>query len=140
MRVFIVKTLFTLLILFSFDLCSQTVTLVNNLNFGNQVVGVANTVVVAPTDSGAAVFNATSMTPGKSVTCKIVNSSTTINNGGNGSKNNITVSNYTISGCTSVVPANGQILNIGVGATATITSGDLAGDYTGTNTFRITTN
>ncbi len=139
-KFFALKFMFILVFVYSTSLYSQTVTLVKNMDFGIKTQGVAATVVVAPTSSGAAVFNASGMTVNKTATCKITTTSVTLSNGGSGATNQITVNAFTINGCTTKVPASGQILNIGVGATATIAANDLEGDYSGTAIFRITTN
>ena len=130
-----------LMIFFSVELSAAiTVTLVRNLDFGYQILGLAKSVIVAPTDSGAASFNASGLTVGRTTTCSVTSSSITLSNGGSGTTNQITVNAFKISGCTTPVPSGGQILGIGVGATAVINTNDLAGDYTGTATFRIVTN
>jgi hypothetical protein len=140
MRYFLIKTTFVFMVLFSAKASAQTIQLIRSMSFGDQVVGVGATVVVAPTDAGAAVFNASAMTPGRNVTCSFSNSSVTLSNGGIGTNNRITVNNFTISGCTAIVPPSGTISNIGAGATATITTSKNQGAYTGSNTFRLVTN
>jgi hypothetical protein len=139
MRTFLVRSFFVLLTLSSSNLYSQAIGLVRNLAFGDQILGVAATVIIAPTDPGAALFNAKSMIPGRHVVCSVPTTSIVITNGAIGIRNRITVNNFTISGCTSVVPANGRISNIGVGARATITANKKQGSYSGTATFRIVT-
>ena len=140
MRFFIFKFIFLFVFIDSGSIFSQTITLVKNLDFGFRTQGVAATVTIAPTDAGAAVFNATGMIPGRTATCKVTNSSITMTNGTSGTNNQITVNTFRINGCTAVVPATGQILNIGVGARASITTAKVEGVYTGPATFRITTN
>lgn len=126
-------------ILFSAEISAAiSVTVVKDLSFGDQVVSFPATIVVGPTDSGAAVFNVSGMTPGKTATCTVSN--TSITNGSGGGNNSITVSNFTINGCSSsgvVVPPSGTINGIGVGATATITAAKLQGAYTGTGTLHL---
>lgn len=140
MRFFVVLIFCVLVYLISAEsYAAVSVVKVKDLYFGDQVVGVAKTVVVAPTDSGAASFNATGMTPGRTVTCSI-RSISAFTNGSGGANNKITLNAFTINGCTSVVPATGNINGIGVGATATITAAKLQGAYTGTATFRLVMN
>jgi len=141
MRVSLKQSLLLLVLLASAELYAAiTVQLVKNLDFGYQILGLAKSVIVAPTDSGAASFNASGLTVGRTTTCTVTQSSITMSNGGSGATNQITVNAFRLSGCTTPVPPGGQILGIGVGATAVISANDLAGDYTGTATFRITTN
>jgi len=125
--------------LFSTSL-SAAVTKVRDMAFGDQVVGVPKVVVVGPTEAGAAVFNATGLIPGRTVTCSILTKPVNITNGGSGSQNTIQISAFIISGCTAVVPPGGTINNIGVGATATIQANDNQGAYSGSDTFRLVTN
>ena len=141
MRVPVKQSFIVLALFVSTELSAAiTVTLVRNLDFGYQILGLTQNVIVAPTDSGAASFNASGLTVGKTTTCSVTTSSITMSNGGSGTTNQITVNAFKISGCTTPVPSGGQILGIGVGATAAIKSTNLEGTYTGTATFRIVTN
>ena len=128
-------------LILSVNLNAQSITLVSSMIFPVQTWGVGITVTLAANDAGAAVFNATGMIPGRTVTCSISSSSVNITTtGGTGANYRIPISNYTISGCTAVVPATGVINNIRVGARATITASKAEGVYSGTNTFRLVTN
>jgi hypothetical protein len=135
-----IKIFCVCMVLFSTGVSAQAIANPSGLSFGDQVVGVPATPIIAPTAAGAAVFNVTGMIPGRTVTCRLISNSVNITNGGSGGNNRIAISAFTINGCTAVVPAGGAINNIGVGATATITTAKLEGSYSGTNTFRITTN
>ena len=139
MRCFTTWIFCTLVVLFSAEVSAAiSVTKVSNMSFGDRVVGVPATVTIAPTDSGAAVFNATGMTSGHTLTCSITTDPINISNGGTGSQNRIQVGNFQISGCPSTVPPSGTVNNIGVGATATIQANDNQGQFTtSTANFRL---
>jgi hypothetical protein len=49
----LIKMLFVLVVLFPVGVSAQTIQLVRSMSFGDQVVGVAATVVLGPTAAGA---------------------------------------------------------------------------------------
>ncbi len=140
MKVYFKFILLILPFFISFEVFAAVgLTLVKGMSFGDQVAGQAATVVVAPTDTGAAVLNATGMKKKSTATCSYSNS-VTLTNGGGGAANSITISAFNVSGINcagTVVPAGGQINNIGLGATANISATNNMGSYTGSATFTL---
>jgi hypothetical protein len=131
MRSFVAWTFCVIALLFSAQLSAQiVVTKVSNMSFGDQVVGTAKIVTIAPTDSGAAVFNATGMTAGHTLTCSVTTNPINITNGGAGASNRVAVNNFQISGCPATVPSTGIVNGIGVGATVTINASTQQGAFT----------
>ena len=138
MRFFVAWTFFVIVLFSANAFAAQAVTMVSNMNFGDQVVGIGVSAVVNPNDAGAAVFDATGLTPGKAVTCTVTTAPINIVIAGGGATRTIAVNNFIISGCTSVVPASGSISGIRVGATATVKNTNLSGQYTASNAnFRL---
>ncbi len=119
-----------------------TITEVASLRFPQQVAGTAQTVVVAPADSGAAQFSATGEALA-GATATIAEASIEMTTGdGVGSTKRITVDSFTLGGNLAVdgtvaFAADGTISNMRVGGSAVIEADDIAGDYTGTATFEL---
>lgn len=101
-------------------------------------------VVTRATDVRAAIFSATG-TPGYAFIAKVEESSIEMRLNGNGTSSDekITVSNFTYGGNLDGAgqgqfDMSGERKNLRVGGTAYVESEDIAGDYVGTATFRIT--
>ncbi len=119
-----------------------TITELASLRFPQQVAGTAQTVVVAPADSGAAQFSATGSALA-SATATIAEANIEMTTGdGVGSTKRITVNSFTLGGTlaadgTVAFAADGTIDNMRVGGSAVIENDDISGDYTGTATFEL---
>ncbi len=132
------KYLIWALLFVSYPLSSQNVYKITDLIFPVQVQGVGATVTVGVNDAGAATFTATG-TAGRSATIKLTSKTVTITTPPNTNNNyRITVNNFVINNTSPVFNALGQITNIRVGARATIVAADVEGEYSGTNTLRLT--
>ncbi len=115
------------------------------LTLGNAVAGFAATLVIAPTDAGAAVFSA-SGDPNTPVIASIVEGSIVLTTGsGSGAGRQIVLDSWTFGGSlaadgTAVLDAQGKLSNMRVGATANIESDDIGGDYSASPTLRLLPN
>jgi hypothetical protein len=107
------------------------ITTVQGLTFPDQsITGSAFTATVATTDAGAATFNATGGN-NRTITSAVGSSSIVMTSG----SMNMTVDTFVVTGPTAFV--SGVANGFKVGATAHITTADLDGNYTGSNTFTI---
>lgn len=120
-----------------------TITAVTDLDFGDALEGVVNNVVVATGDAGAASITATGF-PNAAVVASLQDASITMTTGaGTTSPEQITVDTFTLGGSVSgagvgAFDGSGDISGILVGGTAHILAEDVAGNYTGSNTFVLT--
>ena len=100
----------------------------------------AQNVVIAPTGTGAAVFNIAGEAS-RPVTASIVQSNLQITNG----STTVTIGSFTFGGGlsssgTGTLNGSGQLTGAGVGATAAIPANPQAGVYSGSLTFRVVYN
>ena len=119
------------------------VTTAQNLSFPvHEAVSSDTPVVVAPGDTTAAKFTATGEA-GKNVTGSVTDSSITLTcSTGACNGDTITVNGFSLGGDMSSSGAatfnnSGQLNNLLVGATETLTNTDKPGDYSGSATFRL---
>ncbi len=112
------------------------------LSFVEAVAGTADTVITAAGDGEAAIFTATGEAS-RAVTGSVVESSITMTTGGGGATEQITVDTFTTGGNLSALDGSaafdgtGNLVDMRIGATANIDATDVAGDYTGSATFRL---
>lgn len=115
------------------------------LTLGAALAGFASTVVIAPTDADAAVFNASGDANAPVVASIVENSIVLTTGSGSGAAQQIVVDSWTFGGSlaadgTGVLDAQGQLTNIRIGATATVESDDIGGDYSASPTLRLIAN
>lgn len=106
------------------------ITETRGLAFPNEEAGHAGYIVVAATDGTAASFNITG-DPNTSFSRSITESSIQMTNGGS----SITVNNFTFAG-NAYFDGSGNA-TVTVGATAQLSGGEIAGDYSGAATLHI---
>lgn len=122
-----------------------TVTNTSDLDFGTYEGGQNNNITVAAADAGAATFSSTGEAS-TAVTGVIVESSIEMTTGdGIGTTKRITVDTWTYGGDmdasgVATYDGSGNLSNLRVGGTAHAEVEDIAGNYTGTATFRVTYN
>ena len=120
-----------------------TLDTVKDLSFAPTLANQNIDVVTSPSDSAAAVFSA-SGSANWEVTGEVVeNSINMITGDGSGSTKQIQVDDFQYGGdmdSSGVARFNGsgELSNLKVGATAHVQSDDIAGDYSGQATFRLT--
>lgn len=119
-----------------------------DLEFPDQLAGVANAVTLTPEDTGHAAFEATG-TAGEEAVGTFSNDTTTLSClAGQGActavSPNVVVSGFTCGGTEKVAASvcdyqfnTDQKANIQVGATETTVANNVEGNYTGSNTFNI---
>lgn len=116
-----------------------------SLDFGVAVLGQMQTLVRAPSDSGAAVFSAVGV-PNAKVTVSVVeNSITLITGAGDINDKQITVTKFTTGGDLdsrgrATFDGQGQLSDMRIGAQAKIKTSNIGGHYQGSATFRIVYN
>jgi len=125
------------------------ITEVRQLDFVDTIAGADNTVVTAPADPIAAVFNSTGDSS-KTATASVVEGSVTmLRTGGTpgNTPDEFTVDSFALGGAgitggnqVDYAASGGSVNDIRVGGTANILAEDLAGNYTGTATLRIVYN
>ena len=134
------KYLLLLLVLPS-SLFAISITELQDLRFPDQMPGLAASVVIAPSDPGAAQFLITCDSATQRVRIRIVSTSVTISTPPGGSAQyRITAGTFTTNygGTNTSAYCSGGQLTIRVGATITVNTNDVEGDYTGANTLRVT--
>ena len=148
------KRLFTLILLLNTTVvvyavdhlppATIAITEIQSLSFNTMLTGTAVSVVTAPTDANAAIFDATGEA-NQLVTVSIVENSVKMDNGGTGAANKISIASWTFGGSLSDVGGSGVanfnalgvISNMRVGATAVVESKDNAGLYQTSVTMRL---
>lgn len=110
------------------------------LDFGEEAVGYSGSIVIAPADG--AQFSVSGH-PNYQVQASIVESSINMTTGdGVGATKQIPVGSWTFGGNLNgsglgTLDGSGSLTNMRVGATATVEDTDIAGDYSGSATFRL---
>ncbi|MDF1653479.1 MAG: DUF4402 domain-containing protein [Coxiellaceae bacterium] len=118
------------------------VTKVADLDFGNAVLGAAQSIVVNGKSAGVAKFNATGDRNAR-IMAQVVETSITMANGAGGANNQITVDNWNYSGNLSSggegqFDVSGSLQDLRVGGVAHILADTAYGNYTGNATLRVT--
>jgi len=142
------KLFFTLILLLNAPVVTYAGPIVINelqaLSFSAAIAGVPASIVTAPADANAAVFDATGDI-NLLLTASVVESSVFMDNGGTGSSNTISIGSWTFGGSltdvggsgTASFDALGVISNMRIGATAVVEADDNPGFYQGTATMRL---
>lgn len=134
------KYLLLLLVLPS-SLFGISITELQDLRFPDQIPGIAATVTVAPSDTGAAQFRVTCDSSTQRVRIRIPTTSVTLSApGGSSSGYRITADTFTTNygGTNTSAYCSGGQLTIRVGARITINTNDVEEDFTGSNILRVT--